>query len=174
MKALAAALVDSAVWAGWGSAAGFAFSRLPVRYFLRDGLLTRSRSWEADGRFWRDLGVRRWKSRVPELGALFGGTSKRRLLRGGEGVARMAAETRRAEAVHWVAVLPILPFAFWEAAWLTAVMAGYAVAANAPCIIIQRYNRPRLSRLGQRCAARQVRAPAGATAPDALPKEVLA
>ena len=31
--------------------------------------------------------------------------------------------------------------------WLGIAMAGYAVVANVPCILVQRYNRARLERM---------------------------
>ncbi|MCF7734052.1 MAG: hypothetical protein K9N23_20380 [Akkermansiaceae bacterium] len=36
---------------------------------------------------------------------------------------------------------------FWNSWWADAVMAAYAIAANLPCILAQRYNRLRLRRL---------------------------
>lgn len=64
-----------------------------------------------------------------------------------EGLTRFAAETRRAELVHWAipAALPI--FALWNPAALLAAMAAYALVANAPCVIVQRYNRGRIERV---------------------------
>lgn len=126
---------------------GLSAARLPSRLFLADGHLTRLRPWEHDGEFWSRTGVRRWKRLVPELGALLGGTSKRHLPPGPDRLRRMAAETRRAELVHWAAAIPVLAMPFWGPGWVGATMAVYAVCANLPCIIIQRYNRGRLARL---------------------------
>ena len=91
--------------------------------------------------------MRRWKAVVPELGALFGGRSKRRLPSRDRRRARPARpRTRRAETVHWAVPLALGVMPIWSPAWVTAVMAAYAVAANAPCIVIQRYNRARACR----------------------------
>ena len=43
---------------------------------------------------------------------------------------------------------------WWNPAWVSMVMAAYAVGANAPFIIIQRYNRGRLARLAHRQGTR--------------------
>ena len=147
MNAPHAIVADAAVWAAWGTAAGYVAARTPDVRFAHDTWLTRIRVWERDGRTWERLGVRRWKAVVPELGALFGGRSKRRLpSRNRDGLARLALETRRAEAVHWVVPLALGVMPIWSPAWVTAVMAAYALAANAPCIVIQRYNRARVRR----------------------------
>ena len=57
-----------------------------------------------------------------------------------------------AELVHW-AIPTITPaFALWNPPLLSAAMAAYAVAANAPCIAVQRYNRARIARVLRRRA----------------------
>jgi glycosyl-4,4'-diaponeurosporenoate acyltransferase len=148
MTPVAAVLVDAVVWAGWGTGVGFVAARLPSSRFAEDGPLTRIRDWERDGRFWEPTRVRSWKRRVPELGSLFGGVSKRRLPSPGRsGLDRLAAETRRAEVVHWAAALPVVVMPLWNPAWVTGVMALYAIAANGPFIVIQRYNRARVERI---------------------------
>lgn len=148
MTPVAAVIADAAVWAAWGTAVGYLAARTPDARFAHDTWLTRIRAWERDGQTWEHLGVRRWKTVVPELGALFGGRPKRRLpSRGRDGLAQLVVETRRAETVHWAVppALGVMPI--WSPAWVTGVMAAYAVAANAPCIVIQRYNRARARRL---------------------------
>jgi glycosyl-4,4'-diaponeurosporenoate acyltransferase len=147
MRAAAAVIVDAAVWAASGTLVAFTASRLPAGRFMADGRLSRLRPWEQDGRFWLRTGVQRWKRLVPALGGLLGGTSVRHLPQGPHRLQRMVAETRRAELVHWAAAVPVLAMPFWGPGWVSGVMAAYAVLANAPCIIIQRYNRGRLTRL---------------------------
>lgn len=142
-------LADAATWAGWSVTVGFVASRMPLERLTRDRWLTRLRPWERDGRRYERLGVRRWKDRLPEAGAFFaGGVSKRTLpRRDRRGLSRFAAETRRAELVHWAipAALPV--FALWNSPVLLVAMAAYALVANAPCVIVQRYNRGRVERL---------------------------
>ena len=155
MRAATAVAVDSAIWAGWGSLLAVTASRLPARWLEADGPLTRLRAWEQDGRFWLRTGVRSWKRMVPDLGGLLGGTSKRHLPSGSDRFQRFMQETRRAELVHWAAALPALAMPLWGPMWVAGTMAAYAVCANAPCLIIQRYNRGRLARLtGSRAGRR--------------------
>jgi glycosyl-4,4'-diaponeurosporenoate acyltransferase len=143
-------LVDCAVWALWGTAVGLAAHRAGVDSFGHDSWLTRLRGCERDGRWYeRRLHIKAWKDIVPEAGALFGkGFSKRRLMSGSiDHLHRFMIETRRAEVTHWI-VLAIAPlFILWNPWGLAIVMCVYAVIANGPCIIIQRYNRGRLVRV---------------------------
>jgi glycosyl-4,4'-diaponeurosporenoate acyltransferase len=154
-------LCDALVWAAWSAVVGYTAHRLPSRQLGRDGRLTRLRAWERDGRLYERLAIRRWKDRLPEFGAVFpGGVSKRSLAtRDTPALTRFAAETRRAEVVHWAIPLVTPLFALWNPAWLVAAMAAYALAANAPCLLIQRYNRGRLLRVLARRARRS--GPAG-------------
>ena len=133
---------DAAVWAGWSGIVGYAAHRLPDSRLDGDTALTRLRAWERGGRVYERIGIRRWKDGLPEFGAVFrGGVSKRTT--GGD-LAAFVRETRRAELVHWAipAVVPV--FVLWNPWWLTLAMVAYAVGANVPCLLVQRYNRGRL------------------------------
>lgn len=142
-------LLDALVWAAWSAVVGYAAHRLPLRRLDHDAPLTRLRTWERGGRVYERLGIRRWKDRLPEFGAVFpGGASKRSLpWRDPPHLTRFAAETRRAEIVHWAIPVVTPLFALWNPAWLVGGMVAYAVVANAPCLIVQRYNRGRLLRV---------------------------
>jgi glycosyl-4,4'-diaponeurosporenoate acyltransferase len=146
-------VVDAGVWAGLSVAVGWTANRLPPERFERDGFVTRLRPAETDGRFYRrTLHIGRWKDRVPEAGTAFaGGLAKRTLVaRDPDRLHRFAVETRRAERVHWVLLACGPAFLLWNPLPLGLAMVGYAVVANGPCIVIQRYNRARLGRIGRR------------------------
>ena len=142
-------LIDVGAWALIHSATGYAVHRLPLHRLQHDSWLLRPRSFERDGRLYERLGIRRWKDRLPEAGALFaGGVSKRHLLTATEGgLPRFIAETRRAELGHWLAMAGGPLFVLWNPPAVAVVMMVYAVAVNAPFIAIQRYNRLRVSRV---------------------------
>ena len=148
---LALVLVDAAVWATWSTLVGGAASRLPAELLSEDSWLTRPRRFEQGGRLYERVGIRRWKDAVPDAGAWFGGLTKRRLpSRDRDGLRRFAAETRRAEYVHW-AILGVTPvFLVWNPPLLAAAMVVYGVTANVPCLAIQRYTRARLVRMEAR------------------------
>jgi glycosyl-4,4'-diaponeurosporenoate acyltransferase len=145
---VAIAFVDAVVWLSLSVAVGYVGHRLPARWLARDSALTRLRTFELDGTFWqRRLKVRRWKDRLPDAGAFFGGVSKKRVRR--TGLARLLVETRRAELVHWALLACGPVFALWNPPVLAATMVCFAVIANVPCLVVQRFNRARLLRVLQ-------------------------
>jgi glycosyl-4,4'-diaponeurosporenoate acyltransferase len=157
-----------AVWGAAHALSGYAVHRLPVARLQRDGRLLRLRRFEAGGRrYERALRIQRWKDRLPEAGDLFrGGVSKRRLPPGeGGGVERFVVETRRAELGHWLclACLPLFPM--WNPPLGVALMVAYGLAANLPCILVQRYNRGRCLRVLAARAERSRASSSGATPP---------
>ena len=126
-------------WATVHTGTGYAAHRLPADRLQTDGWLLRVRLFEP--RLYEQLRVRRWKDRVPEAGALFvGGISKRHLP---DSIETFVVETRRAELAHWWALTAGPVSALWNPLLGVALMVAYGVAANAPFIVIQRYNRPR-------------------------------
>jgi glycosyl-4,4'-diaponeurosporenoate acyltransferase len=141
-------LIDSAAWALWCVVVGFGAGFLPTRVLERDTWLTRPRAFERDGRCYERWRIRRWKDRLPEAGAIFGGVSKRRLPDDGRaGIDRFVVETRRAELVHW-AILALTPwFVLWNPWPLALAMVVYGLVANVPCLVVQRYNRARIGRI---------------------------
>jgi glycosyl-4,4'-diaponeurosporenoate acyltransferase len=148
-------LVDSLVWLLWSALVGFGLSKVPPGALVADRWVTRLRPIERDGRAYERLRIRRWKDLLPEAGSAFGGQSKRHLLGSARpDLERFAAETRRAELVHWSILAATPLFGLWNPAPLFAGMVAYGVFANVPCIAIQRYNRARI----QRVVARRQRA----------------
>lgn len=125
------------------------FLRLPGQWFENDGWLTAPRQWERSGRFYRErLAIRRWKALLPDGAPWLGGFAKKEL-RSHHRVylTRFLLETRRAELAHWC-MLGCLPvFFLWNPPWASCVMTLYALAANLPCILAQRYNRLALARV---------------------------
>ena len=159
--------VDVVAWALLSLAAGYGLHRTSTARLDHDTWVTRLRPFERSGRRYERLGIRRWKDHLPEAGALFAGGISKRSSGGRNSLHRFAIETRRAEYTHWVllAVSPL--FALWNPWFLTIAMVAYAVVANLPFVIVQRYNRGRIERLLSRRPPR----PTGASDPgdDAAP-----
>ena len=85
---------------------------------------------------------------LPDGAPWLGGFSKKKLNARDPGcLAQFLVETRRAEIAHWcmLACFPI--FFLWNPPWACGVMCAYAVAANLPCIVAQRFNRMAITRL---------------------------
>lgn len=148
----ATVLLNVAGWAIVHAGTGYAAHRLRTVAVAQDTWLTRLRPWEREGRVYERVGVRRWKDRLPEAGALFrGGVSKRCLPgRGETALAAFGAETRRAEYAHWMCAAGSPLFLLWNAPAVAAVMVLYGAAVNAPFIVIQRFNRGRVLRVSCR------------------------
>ena len=135
--------LNVAWWALVHAGTGYAAHRLPPARLERDGWLLRVRPGEVDR--YRRLGIRRWKDRLPEAGALFpGGITKRHVGSSLEGFVR---ETRRAELAHWWAMAGGPVSALWNPPLGTVLMIAYGAGVNAPFIAVQRYNRARARRL---------------------------
>ena len=145
------AVIDAGVWAAWSALCGYFAHRLPARRLARDRWLLRLGDPPARvvRRYERRLRIKRWKRLLPEAGDLFAGGFSKRTVRQRDRAyfERFVVETRRAELTHWL-VAAIGPLFFlWNPWWLATVMLGYAVVANVPCLLAQRYNRARLLRL---------------------------
>ncbi|MEY2447892.1 MAG: glycosyl-4,4-diaponeurosporenoate acyltransferase [Acidimicrobiaceae bacterium] len=141
--------LDVTVWGAWSALVGYVAHRRPAPAFGRDSWLYRLRAVERGGRLYERFGIKRWKDRLPEAGALFtGGISKRSVrTRDRDVLERFVIETRRAEWTHWTIMLAAPVFLVWNWWWVEIVMVAYALAANLPCLLVQRYNRARLARL---------------------------
>lgn len=147
-RTLVIILVDAVLWIAWSVASGYIAHRLPLARLQRDQGLLRLRPSER--RFYvRVCRIKRWKDKLPEGGDLFPGGYNKSHLRGRDpaALARFAAETRRAEITHWLIMAAGPLFLLWNPWWLGIIMLAYAVIANLPCLIVQRYNRARLLRL---------------------------
>lgn len=157
-QALAASVL---AWIGLGLGTGIFVHRLPVPWLSRDNWLTRPRAFEDDGRFYeRRLRIRSWKDKLPEKGDFFpGGFSKRAITeRSDEFLDRFAAETRRAELVHWMNAASGPIFLLWCPWPLGVVMVCFGWVGHMPFVCIQRYNRARIERTLDRRRRRTDRA----------------
>jgi glycosyl-4,4'-diaponeurosporenoate acyltransferase len=139
----------------------WAFTRMPVMWFHA----VPPRAWENDGRFYeRFTAIRRWKGLLPDGAGWFAGGFRKRTLAGSdpEYLQRFLRETRRGELCHWLAVCGVPIFFLWNPWWGDLIILAYALTANLPCILTQRYNRARMLRLIGR--VRSCTGPAGRAA----------
>lgn len=121
------------------------FTRLPVGWFRTP----RSPRFETARRYEKFLGIRAWKDLLPDGAGWVGGAFAKNRLDSVEAgyLQRFVAETWRGELCHVCALLFVPLFFLWNPWWGNLVVTTYAVAANLPCIIAQRYNRLRLRHL---------------------------
>ena len=130
---------------------GFAwvFTRMPVAWFNPG----RACGWERDGQFYeRAFCIKSWKDRLPDAARWFGGGfAKGSLARRDHGyLQQFIRETWRSELCHWAAIACAPVFFLWNPWWGDVINVTYALAANLPCILVQRYNRARFQRLSAR------------------------
>jgi glycosyl-4,4'-diaponeurosporenoate acyltransferase len=127
---------------------GFAwlFTQMPVKWFNPPN----AGAWEQGGRFYeRFFGIKHWKDWLPDAARWFGGGFAKGALTGTEPryLQRFIRETWRGELCHWCALGCAPLFFLWNPWWADLVMVSYALVANLPCILSQRYNRLRLRRV---------------------------
>jgi glycosyl-4,4'-diaponeurosporenoate acyltransferase len=135
------------------------FTRMPASWFSPGGVPTRGRT---EYFYEHVLGIKRWKDRLPDASRWFGGGFAKGELAASnpDYLRRFARETWRGELCHWVALGFAPVFFLWNPWWADLIMLAYALLANLPCILAQRYNRWRLLRLlSRRCKASGCPAP---------------
>lgn len=146
------------LWGLFQMAAALIALKLPDALLSPDSWLFRSRSFEGDGRLYeRVFRVRRWKHLLPDGASVW---RKRGYLKKvladttPENLTTFLVESARGELTHWLAILPFWLFGFITPGYVVGIMLAYALLVNLPCIIAQRYNRPRIQRLLDRMAQR--------------------
>ncbi len=109
----------------------------------------KSYAFERDGKLYRRLGVPVWKSRMPDASRVISLMTRKSLKddMSFEYMERLAQETCIAESTHWLLILLCPLYAFFvPVAYCIPFSVIYALG-NAPFIMIQRYNRPRMLKL---------------------------
>jgi glycosyl-4,4'-diaponeurosporenoate acyltransferase len=127
--------------------------KIPDRRYHPDGFWFRTHSWERNGEIYQTLfRIRNWKEKLPDGARCFrNGYRKKRLSDLSKAnLERFLIESCRAELAHWLAILPFWIFGFLAPPVILPIMFVYALIVNAPCIIAQRFNRPRVRKWLQR------------------------
>jgi len=116
-------------------------TRLPAGWFP-------ARAGRGSLHYYEMLGIRRWKTLLPDGAGWFtGGFPKARLTgKDADYYQRFIRETWRGEICHWAAIACVPVFFLWNPWWGNLVIVVYALLANLPCILIQRYNRLRFGK----------------------------
>jgi glycosyl-4,4'-diaponeurosporenoate acyltransferase len=144
-------LLIFAVWAVVPLLFAWLCLALPDRFFDPRRFFWRSHLWERGGRVYEDaFRIKSWKSLLPDGGNIWKsrGYQKRRLQDYSEAnLQRFLVESARGELTHWLGILPFWVFGLFAPPYIVWIMLFYALLVNLPCIIAQRYNRPRVSAL---------------------------
>lgn len=147
-------ILNAGGWALIQIGLAWAVTRLPAAWFPM-------RPSSGSLRIYEWTRVRRWKDLMPDGASWFvGGFPKAHL--GGKDAGyfrRFIRETWRGELCHWAAIACAPVFFLWNPWWGDLVIVAYALAANTPCILVQRYNRIRFSRALARLDAGAIAVP---------------
>ncbi len=120
------------------------------KHFSPESFLFRTRKWEKNGKIYETLfKIKKWKNLLPDGGAVIkGGFQKKHIdILSIEKLDKFIVESCRGELAHWLLILPFWTVGFFSPPIVMLVMFVYSVFANVPCIIAQRYNRPRVTGL---------------------------
>lgn len=135
---------------------GFIAGRfLPKKWLKYDAPPFRELPFEKGGNFYRKLGIHRWHKRLPDMSHILPGVMPPKKLTAHISSAQaevMVQETCVAEVVHvLLAVLGLyLPF-LWPGPGGVVVCLVYVLLGNVPFVLIQRFNRPKLRMLLEKC-----------------------
>ncbi len=137
---------------------GFVLGRLlPKSLFHGDRFPFRPFRWERDGAVYNRLGVRKWKEKVPDMSVILPKLMPSKKLPKEPSPAHIELMIRETCVAEWIhGLLCVLGFGcvfLWKGAWGWIASVLYFLG-NIPDIIIQRYNRPKLTRILQRVRER--------------------
>lgn len=143
-------VINIVVWLFFHMLISLLCMKIPDEWFITNKHLFKQLSWEKDGQIWDDIfSIRKWKSKLPDASLFMKKAYNKKSMRDTslETFNKFIIETRRAEFTHWVSILPAPVFFIWNPVWARLIIIIYALVANIPFILAQRYNRPRLERV---------------------------
>ncbi len=142
--------LDIIVWLVIHLGVSYACSKIPVNKFNPSNRLYRIKKFEKNGKFYASFfKIKKWKHLLPDGAKLYkGGFPKKSLEEYSKTYLNIfTLETCRGELTHWLQILPSGIFFLWNVWWVGVIMIMYALCANIPCILVQRYNRARILRI---------------------------
>ncbi len=138
------------LWGLFQTGAALLSLKIPAKYLDPDSFYFRSHPWEQGGAVYDKVFlVKRWKKFLPDGGAALGGGYAKKNLSdfSTDNLNQFLVESCRAEITHIIAIFPFWVFGLFASPQVVAIMLIYALAANIPCVLVQRYNRPRIGKL---------------------------
>lgn len=126
--------------------------KIPRKYLNYTSRLFREHKWEMNGTLYvKIFHIKKWKHLLPDGGAVVkDGYKKKNLMDYSiHNLDLFIVESCRAELSHILAILPFWIFGLFIPADSIIYMFLYALIVNLPCIIAQRYNRPRIIKVMQ-------------------------
>lgn len=121
--------------------------KVPLSKLNTEVWLYRTRKWENNGDFYRKfLKVHKWKKYLPDGAKCFKDDFEKNSLRHSDPkyLDLFISETCRAELVHWLMLVPFFFYYLIAPPIIATALLLVVLFVNGPCIVAQRYNRPRL------------------------------
>ncbi len=140
-------LVNIIAWGFFHFFISYLCFKIPISFFLESNRFFKIKKWEQSGEIWQKLLlVKKWKGFLIDGSSIAKKSYNKSHLHGKRKNDLMvfAAETKRAELTHFLLILPAPLFFLWNPVWAGWIMIIYALIANLPFIIVQRYNRGRI------------------------------
>lgn len=138
------------LWPLFQLTAIFICNLINKKFYSLDKTIFKTFRWEQNGKIYKKIFyVHLWKKYLPDGGAVVkSGFKKKKLMNiSDEYLNKFLQESCRAELSHWLAIFPFWIFGLFIQGNLIIYMFAYALLVNIPCIIAQRYNRPRFIKL---------------------------
>ena len=123
---------------------------LPKTWFHSDRFPYKTYAWEKNGTIYNKIYIRKWQNLVPDMSKVFPNMipEKKMTANYRQDLPLMIQETCIAELVHFILCFAgLYCLHLWPGFGGILLTILYIVLGNIPYILIQRYNRPRLSRL---------------------------
>jgi len=138
-------ILNVLLWPVIQVALAWGFTRMPVCWFNPPA----TPAFESAVFHEKFLWIKHWKNLLPDGADWIGGAFNKSQLRATdrEYLHRFIIESWRGELCHGCALLFVPVFFLWNPWWGNCVILAYALIANLPCLIAQRYNRIRLRHL---------------------------
>ncbi|WP_188631398.1 glycosyl-4,4'-diaponeurosporenoate acyltransferase CrtO family protein [Lentibacillus kapialis] len=143
-------VIDICAWTFFHLLISVICLKLPLTIFQGNNFWFQIYSWEKSGDLWQRLfRVKAWKSKLIDGTIFLKKGYEKKALHGAsvKDLRTFADETKRAELTHWLSILPAPLFFLWNPFWVGWVMIVYALVFNLPIIIVQRYNRGRITEI---------------------------
>lgn len=107
----------------------------------------KTRPFEKNGAIYKKyFKVHIWKKWLPDGASLFKNDFRKKKLESSEVeyLEKFIAESCRAELAHIIGMVPFVLFFLVVEWYIALIMVVYSLIVNLPCVIAQRFNRPRL------------------------------
>lgn len=144
-----AILICFLVWPIYQIAAALIAAKVMEKLSI-SSFLFKTRKWEKEGEYYQKMFlVRKWKKFLPDSSAFLKTSFSKKNINdfSVESLEKYLKESCKAELTHWLAILPFWTFGVFSPTRVIFYMLIYAILLNIPCIIAQRFNRPRILRL---------------------------